>query len=236
MCLVARGTKWGELQFENNGSLIAGRISCEVDAAVSAGESPGRLVFSTTADGASSPTERMRINNLGDIGVGTTAPTYYGGNFRTLEVAGSAGNDGGIFSTVTADNAVKAYFYTESTSDTATIGTVTNHPLLFRTNTVERMRIESSGNVNIGRNGNHTDTTARLSVFNSGTSASWSVRPGTGVANQIDFINYNYGTATYLPTRSIADSWIWFDGDNGCLLYTSPSPRDRQKSRMPSSA
>ena len=23
---------------------------------------------------------------------------------------------------------------------------------------------------------------------------------------------------------------------NGCLLYTSPSPRDRQKSRMPSSA
>ena len=24
--------------------------------------------------------------------------------------------------------------------------------------------------------------------------------------------------------------------DDGCLLYTSPSPRDRQKSRMPSSA
>ena len=26
-------------------------------------------------------------------------------------------------------------------------------------------------------------------------------------------------------------AWLWF-----CLLYTSPSPRDRQKSRMPSSA
>ena len=26
------------------------------------------------------------------------------------------------------------------------------------------------------------------------------------------------------------------DEDTGCLLYTSPSPRDRQKSRMPSSA
>ena len=25
-------------------------------------------------------------------------------------------------------------------------------------------------------------------------------------------------------------------GANACLLYTSPSPRDRQKSRMPSSA
>ena len=27
-----------------------------------------------------------------------------------------------------------------------------------------------------------------------------------------------------------------FDGPKACLLYTSPSPRDRQKSRMPSSA
>ena len=27
-----------------------------------------------------------------------------------------------------------------------------------------------------------------------------------------------------------------FGGVNTCLLYTSPSPRDRQKSRMPSSA
>ena len=27
-----------------------------------------------------------------------------------------------------------------------------------------------------------------------------------------------------------------FDGIRSCLLYTSPSPRDRQKSRMPSSA
>ena len=37
------------------------------------------------------------------------------------------------------------------------------------------------------------------------------------------------------------DVWIEVseDGENGCyvcLLYTSPSPRDRQKSRMPSSA
>ncbi|NBW22844.1 MAG: tail fiber domain-containing protein [Caulobacteraceae bacterium] len=34
---------------------------------------PGRLVFSTTADGASSPTERMRIHNDGRISTGTTS-------------------------------------------------------------------------------------------------------------------------------------------------------------------
>ena len=36
---------------------------------------------------------------------------------------------------------------------------------------------------------------------------------------------YHYGI------RGIAYNWF-----KGCLLYTSPSPRDRQKSRMPSSA
>ena len=31
-------------------------------------------------------------------------------------------------------------------------------------------------------------------------------------------------------------SLVKYYGDKICLLYTSPSPRDRQKSRMPSSA
>ena len=35
--------------------------------------------------------------------------------------------------------------------------------------------------------------------------------------------------------------WDYYEGNhdydsNGCLLYTSPSPRDRTRSRMPSSA
>ena len=42
-------------------------------------------------------------------------------------------------------------------------------------------------------------------------------------------------------TRLFPNSLIWYDiskfeQHNVCLLYTSPSPRDRQKSRMPSSA
>ena len=32
------------------------------------------------------------------------------------------------------------------------------------------------------------------------------------------------------------DSNTWYVDTTICLLYTSPSPRDRQKSRMPSSA
>jgi hypothetical protein len=35
---------------------------------------PGRLVFATTPDGTNSPTERMRIDSAGNIGIGTSAP------------------------------------------------------------------------------------------------------------------------------------------------------------------
>ena len=36
---------------------------------------------------------------------------------------------------------------------------------------------------------------------------------------------------------AIDGQWVWFATDEGvCLLYTSPSPRDRTRSRMPSSA
>ena len=37
-------------------------------------------------------------------------------------------------------------------------------------------------------------------------------------------------------TDKVSDSAPDFRLYAGCLLYTSPSPRDRQKSRMPSSA
>ena len=46
---------------------------------------PGRLVFSTTADGASSPTERMRIDSDGRMLVGTSSNS--GG--ATCQVSGS---------------------------------------------------------------------------------------------------------------------------------------------------
>ena len=37
-------------------------------------------------------------------------------------------------------------------------------------------------------------------------------------------------------TMSKSDILGFAGGDNSCLLYTSPSPRDRTRSRMPSSA
>lgn len=94
--IVASGNILGELDFEGyDGSAyrIAASISAAVDGTPGTNDMPGRLVFSTTADGASSPTERLRIDNAGRVGIGgvagsdtsfvianniTGAPTSYG--------------------------------------------------------------------------------------------------------------------------------------------------------------
>ena len=43
-------------------------------------------------------------------------------------------------------------------------------------------------------------------------------------------------TLNFLKTLPLEEARTWLTNLHGCLLYTSPSPRDRQKSRMPSSA
>lgn len=48
------------------------RIAAGVDAAPATGSMPSRLVFSTTASGSSTPTERMRITSTGAVGIGGT--------------------------------------------------------------------------------------------------------------------------------------------------------------------
>ena len=56
----------------------AASIKAQVDAAVGTDDMPGRLVFSTTADGSATPTERMRINSAGTIRcLSTSAPMLW---------------------------------------------------------------------------------------------------------------------------------------------------------------
>jgi hypothetical protein len=67
--LVASGDICGQVIFGgNDGSefVNAAVIAAEIDGTPGANDMPGRLVFSTCADGASSPTERVRITNTGE--------------------------------------------------------------------------------------------------------------------------------------------------------------------------
>jgi hypothetical protein len=61
-------------------------ISAHVDGSPSGSDFPGRLVFSTTADGASSPTERLRIASTGAFGL---SGANYGTSGQVLTSQGS---------------------------------------------------------------------------------------------------------------------------------------------------
>jgi hypothetical protein len=98
------GTDIGYLRFTDQGSNsgVFAQITATADATSGANDYPGRLVFSTTADGASSPTERMRIGQNGYIQcseTGTYSPDggsvwhkfYQSVNERCLQTYNTAG-------------------------------------------------------------------------------------------------------------------------------------------------
>jgi hypothetical protein len=75
--VVQSGDLLGYIQFAGADGTdletVAAEITCNVDGTPGSNDMPGRLVFSTTADGASSPTERMRVDSSGRLLVGTSS-------------------------------------------------------------------------------------------------------------------------------------------------------------------
>ena len=62
--------------FADDGTDLDSRVAsikAEVDGTPGANDTPGRLVFMTSADGSNSPTERMRVDSSGNLLVGKTS-------------------------------------------------------------------------------------------------------------------------------------------------------------------
>ncbi len=87
--IVQSGDELGQVAFlgaDGTKSIYGAVIAAAVDGTPGLNAMPGRLLFSTTADGAASPTERLRIDSAGvlqiadagNIAVGTTTGTKIG--------------------------------------------------------------------------------------------------------------------------------------------------------------
>ncbi len=89
--IVASGDVLGQIQWggsDGTGFIRGASLKAEVDGTPGTNDMPGRLVLSVTADGASSPTEAMRIGNAGNVLIGTgTAAT----NSPKLDVVSNYG-------------------------------------------------------------------------------------------------------------------------------------------------
>jgi hypothetical protein len=197
----ADGTNW----------IQAANIECRVDGTPGTNDMPGRLVFSTTADGAASPTERMRLTSAGDLGIGTSAPGYrldvQGGAARILSQGSGSSLEIGM-GTTTNQNAfidlvgdttysdfgfrmIRGSAGANATSELVHRGTGELNVRLqeaaaitFLTTNTERFRIGSVGQLGIG--GTNYGSTGQVLV-SQGASASpaWgsSIVAGTAVAS-----------------------------------------------------
>jgi hypothetical protein len=86
--VVNSGDNLMDIAIEGNdgtGFIRAAAIQCYVDGTPGTNDMPGRLVFSTTADGASSPNTSLSIFNAGKIGTGTRTESPY--NLTTANAA-----------------------------------------------------------------------------------------------------------------------------------------------------
>jgi hypothetical protein len=104
-------------------------ITSSVDGTPGTNDMPGRLVFSTSADGAATPTERMRINNAGNVGIGaisgTSTSLRIGKNITGGTDSFALNNDGTVQSDAT--NSVVYFRSVFGTQDAAfTLGLATH--------------------------------------------------------------------------------------------------------------
>ena len=124
--IVQSGDDLGALAFagsDGTAFIRGAQISAQVDGTPGTNDMPGRLIFSTTADNASNPTERMRIDNQGRVGIGGTPSA--GDNIRLEAPATGAVTTNSIFAfqevrsnVTTGANTFRSSAYTQAAAFT----------------------------------------------------------------------------------------------------------------------
>ena len=161
---IAAGNTIGMLQFYgNDGGTYqqCAEIRCDADLDHANDDKPSRLVFSTTADGASSPSERMRIDSSGNVGVGSSSPAE---RLVLAEVAEASGFSHTGLSMIRSDYGGRVTGYLDQG-----VGHGLRFDTIDNSTPTERMRINNGGRVGIGTtspNGSlHVDNGSKTHTF-----------------------------------------------------------------------
>ena len=154
------------------------------------------IIFQVGNNGA---TEAMRVLNSGNVGIGTATPGYplhlsgttvgavrYGVSSNTDTTAGAGAGWAAIHS------GVSTVLNARSDLAVAQIGTFSNHPAAFYTNTAEAMRIDASGNLLVGTTNNSNSGSlcrSQIAYTGGGTQYGLGFRPTNDTTTPITFAN-----------------------------------------------
>tara|TARA_Y100001937_G_scaffold112101_1_gene159386 strand:+ start:2228 stop:4090 length:1863 start_codon:yes stop_codon:yes gene_type:complete len=176
--------------------------------------------------------ERFVITASGHMGLGSTDPEVFGGGFKTLEVAGSTTDNGGVFKSCTSNNAgsgsggKELIIFTDGNGGNISVSTA--HPLIFKTSNAEQARIDASGRLLVGTTTSVSTLglAANIQQFGGDASASsLALRRGDNSAQGAFFVMSKSRNATD-GSRTIVQNGdelgnIFFVADDGTDLTSS---------------
>ena len=148
------------------------------------------MVFTANAS------EAMRIDSSGNVGIGTSSPiaplsVKANADARAIRIIGRSDDISELDFMEADDSTILTRLQSRPTY--FSIGTIANIPLDFRTNNTNRMRIDSSGNLLVGKNSGSSDYFLQVM----GTSSKGSIRFDNAYSSQTVCLVNNSSNANY---------------------------------------
>jgi hypothetical protein len=261
--VVSTNSRLGVISFQGaDGTDIesaAATIECRVDGNPGANDMPGRLEFRTTADGATSATERMRIDSSGRVGIGTSSPEGAGldlSSSRTTNynsstdqrslahiIARNESDGANRFSSISLVNGGSTQ--TEASINLIQAGNyIGNLAFKMRTGSsswAERMRIDSSGRLLVGKTSGLGESKFQIQGTTSSVNEWGGLFLSRGLSNTAINTNFYLGELLFggsegsvgaIIRATADDSWAASDYPGRLIFFTTPDSASDPVERM----
>ena len=212
---ITDGNALGRIDFYgNDGGTFehCATIAAQADGAHAHGDKPMRLIFGTSADGAATPTERLRIDSSGRIGVGVVPTAQFAHNLIQIGHQATLGANAALSTTGQTFLTHNLYFDTSgnfqvfntSNANEGAILRLVDGQLRFSnsdattgTPTVtERLRLNSSGQLLLGTTTEGYNSADNFTIADTGN-CGLTIRSATNGLGTIAFSDATSGTGEY---------------------------------------